>query len=213
MPGIEQDELQKQSILAYIEKHVGTFHAVLILANSTVTTGGMDYVLRTLSTILPKPLANNVGLVFTNTRPPFIQDFPQVTLPEELKAAPQFAFDDPIAICKYNSAPLLSMAEAEERSLKMLVKLFNWLDSLEPQSTTEIIRLRKLYQDIQASATSTFAQVSRAAARQAEINKLTTVIEENSSVSLSPCLHWLISHGCRRGSCFKPSMPPVFSML
>ena len=204
MPGIEQDELQKQSILPYID----SVDAVLILADSNVTTGGMDHILRTLSTILPKPLANNIGFVFTNVRPPFIRVFPQAIVPEAFKGAPQFVFDNPITIWKYDS-PWGSMA-AEERSLKMLVKLFNWLDGLEPQSTTEIIRLSEAYQDIQAAATNSFAQVSRAAARQAEVNKLTTILEDNSSVSLSFCLHWPKSHGCRRGS---PNMPPVFSEL
>jgi hypothetical protein len=94
LPGIWQDRASKKSIVAYINENIRSVDAVLILADSTVTTGGMDYVLHTLSTILPKPLANNIGLVFTNVRPPSIRDLAQHTVPDAFKSAPQFVLDN-----------------------------------------------------------------------------------------------------------------------
>jgi len=74
-----------------VKKLLDSVTAVLIHANSTVFTGdGMDYALSTLSTILPKTLANNIAFVFTNVSTPPLQGF---SVPEVFKGAPTFVFD------------------------------------------------------------------------------------------------------------------------
>jgi hypothetical protein len=51
----------------------------------------------------------------------------------------------------------------------MLVKLFDWLDGLEPQPTTEMIALYEKSQAIESKITNTLAQMDQTAAKMAEI--------------------------------------------
>jgi hypothetical protein len=74
----------------------------------------------------------------------------------------------------------------EEQALEMLVDLFDWLDGLEPQPTTEIVYLYNLSQSIEAMITNTLAQMDQAAAKKVEIDKLMTALKNNSYVSPSP---------------------------
>ena len=119
--------------MAYIKKHVDSVDAVLILANATVIAGG---VLHTLSTILPKPLANNIGIVFTNASSPFSLDFSRHTVPEAFWSAPQFVLEHPTKILNnvnekwvfqknLSSIEVQRARNAERGTLGMLVKLFN----------------------------------------------------------------------------------------
>ena len=69
----------------------------------------------------------------------------------------------------------------EEQALEMLVKLFDWLDGLEPQPTTGLFPLYDASQNI----TNPSTPMRQAAAKKAII----------SVVSLSLCLHlFLESH-------------------
>jgi hypothetical protein len=89
--------------MAYIKEHIRSVDAVLILANSTVIDWWHG--LRTPHSVdhLAQTATNNIGFVFTNARPPFDRDFSQDTVPEAFKGAPQFVFDNPIAISCYES--------------------------------------------------------------------------------------------------------------
>jgi hypothetical protein len=69
----------------------------------------------------------------------------------------------------------------EDRALEMLVKLFDWLDGLGPQPTTEIVYLYNLSQTIEAMITNTLAQMDQAAAKKVEIDKLMVALKNNST--------------------------------
>jgi hypothetical protein len=154
--GIQQDELHKRSIAAQIKEHIESLTAVLVLANGTVprVTVGTDYALSTLSTIFPKSLASNIAFMFTNVSSPLHWNFSGDTIPDALKDAPQLLLNNPIALhkkylrlkgdpnMKKGMSELLRAVKAGEQSaLEMLVDLFDWLDSLEPQPTREIFPL------------------------------------------------------------------------
>ena len=173
--------------------------AVLIHADSTVfTSDRMDYALSTLSTILPKTLANNIAFVFSNVSTPSLQG---LSVPEVFKGAPTFIFDDPIALERdylYRLGQLISISsqdedrriEASEQSaLEMLAGLFNWMDSLNLQPVTEVAYLFEKYQNIKAGFNNNFTQMDQATAKKAKIDKLMTRLKENPAVRLSPCSH------------------------
>ena len=199
--GIQQDELHKKNIATEIQKHIDSVNAVLILANGTVPriTVGTDYALSTLSAIFPKSLADNIAFLFTNISSPLSWNFSMDNIPDALKDARLFFLDNPIALQKNhlklkgdsNKKKLRpemrkAIQVGEEQALEMLVDLFDWLDGLGPQPTTEIVYLYNLAQSIEAMITNTLAQMDQAAAKKVEIDKLMTAIKNNSYVSYSP---------------------------
>jgi hypothetical protein len=199
--GIQQDELHKRSIATEIQKHIDSVTAVLILANGTVPriTVGTEYTLSTLSAIFPKTLADNIAFVFTNVPSPLSWNFSQDTIPGVLKDAPQLLFDNPIALQKrylslkdnLSRRARVEMCKAvwasEQTALEsMLVTLFDWLDGLQPQPTTEIVYLYDMSQTIEAMITNTLAQMEQAAAKKVEIERLMADLETNSNVGPSP---------------------------
>ena len=154
--GFKQDELHKQSIEAQIKNHIGFINAILVLANGTVprVTVGTDYALTALSAIFPKTLTNNIAFLFTNVSSPLHWNFSKDTVPDLLKDAPQFLFNNPVALQKkylrLKDDPNLKIGRAgfrnavkvgEENALEMLVELFDWLDGLEPQPAIDILPL------------------------------------------------------------------------
>ncbi len=168
--GIQQDELHKKSIATQIHEHISTDSAVLILANGPIPriTAGMDYALSALSTLFSKTLAKNIAFIFTNSLTYHSLNFSQGVIPEILKDAPQFLFDNPIALQRKYLAlkgdPKREKARmdlqrtvkrAEQPALEMFVDLFDWLDGLEPQPTTEIVALYERSQAIDAKITNT----------------------------------------------------------
>ena len=144
---MQQDELHKRSIATQIKEHPDSITAVLVLANGTVprVTVGTDYALSTLSAMFPKSLVRNVAFMFTNVLSPLHWHFSLETVPVELQRAPQFLLNNPVALqrkyikskedpnMKKRRADLRSAVKfSEDNALYMLVKLFDWLDGLEP---------------------------------------------------------------------------------
>ena len=179
--GLQQDELHKQSIEKQIKNHIDSVNAVLVLANGTVprVTAGTDYALSTLSAIFPNTLANNIAFMFTNASGPLHWNFSEDTTPNVLKGVPRFLLDNPIALqkkyLKLKNDPNMKIERArlckavkagEEDALEMLVDLFDWLDGLEPQPTTELF---DQFRNIKAMIADTHAK--------------------HSAVSRSTCLH------------------------
>jgi hypothetical protein len=149
----QQDELHKRNIVAKVKDHIDSITAVLILANGTVprVTVGTDYALSALSDMFPKSLARNVSFMFTNVISPLHWNFCLDTVPHALQHAPQFLLNNPIALqrkyLKLKNDPTMkkrrvdlrsAVKTGEQNALEMLVNLFDWLDGLEPQGTTEI---------------------------------------------------------------------------
>jgi hypothetical protein len=200
--GIQQDEVHKRSIANEIQKHIDSVNAILILTNGTVPriTVGTDYTLSTLSAIFPKSLADNIAFIFTNVLSPLSWNFSQDTVPRVLKSAPQFHLDNPLALQKkyldlarrgdqskknVKTEMRKHIMAGEQKALEMMVKLFDWLDRLEPQPTAEIVHLYEISQDIEAMITNTLAQIDQTAAKTVEINQLMHTLKKNSDVSSS----------------------------
>jgi len=147
--GVQQDELHRRNITTQIENHIKSVNAILILANGTVPriTVGTDYALATLPTIFPDTVTKNIAFLFTNVSSPLSWNFSQDTVPKELKDAPQFFLNNPVALqrryldLKHDPNLGTEMREAvqggELKALDMLVHLFDWLDTLKPQSMTK----------------------------------------------------------------------------
>ena len=204
-----------QSLISDIETHVQSISATLILANSTTFTTRTEDSLSNLSTILPKSLANNIAFMFTSVRPSFFQDFSQDTVPEAFKRAPQFTLDIPNALQnsslrwdgyswarkmgnKETEMRMNNVKAAEQETLQMLGRLFNWMETLEPHPVVEITCLYEKYQEIEAKAANTLAQMHQATAKKAEIDKLVTILKKNSAVSPLPCSHMALKSYLRR---------------
>ena len=202
--GIQQDGIHKRSIATQIKHHIDSVTAVLVLANGAVPrlTVGTDYALSTLSTILPKPLASNTAFLFTNVSSSLHWNFSRDALPDVLKDVPQFLLNNPIALQKKYSklkdgpnmkserANLRKEVEsAEQNALEMLVDLFDWLNSLEPQSMTGIISLFENYQAIEAKVTDVLAQMNQAATMEVKIEERMEKLQRISAVSFTLGLH------------------------
>ena len=162
----------------------------------------MDYALSALSALFPKTLAKNIAFLFSNSSTYLSFNFAQDAIPEILKDAPQFLLDNPIALQKKfrglkdgpNKRKLWhemqkEVKNAEQRALEMLVNLFDWLDGLEPQPTTEIVALYKKSHAIESQITHTLTQMDQASTQMAEINKLVEELQKKSAVSFSSHLH------------------------
>ena len=105
-------------------------------------TIGTSYALSALSALLPETLANSIALVLTNLSGPLYQNF---AVPDVLKVAPQFSFNNPVALQKkyltltdtpatrdkrteIRKKKMRKMVKADEQqALEMLVGLFDWL--------------------------------------------------------------------------------------
>lgn len=184
--------------MTQIKDHIDSLTAVLVLADGTVprVTVGTDYALSTLSSVFPQTLVNNIAFMFTNVLSPLHWNFSEETLPINLRNAPHFLLNNPIAlqgkyfkrmndqIMKKRRTEFHRAAKAAEpEALGALVSLFDWLDGLEPQSTKEITSLYEMSQAIDTGITNILAQTDQAVTQKAEIDKQTRKYRECSAVS------------------------------
>jgi len=161
--GPERDEQHKANIARAIEETIPIVNAVIIIANGTEERLGAatDYALTTLSSIFPNTFANNIGIVVTNVATQMFSNFDQNSLPDPLRGLTnnQFLLDNPVALWnKSNKMRNQSTTDkvefenvvngAHTKALRELVRLFDWLDSLIPQPTEEIINLHRKSQEI-----------------------------------------------------------------
>jgi len=155
--GLQQNEFHK-SIASQINKQIDSVSAVLVLANGTVprVTVGTNYALSTLSAIFPETLATRIAFLLTNVTNILYVNLSKDTVPDVLKDAPQFLLNNPIALQrkhlslkdnpdmkKRRTQFLEAVNGAERDGLEMLVDLFDWLGSLEPQARMKVAPLYK----------------------------------------------------------------------
>ena len=184
---IERDEIYRESIVRYIEQHVEFVSAVLILALEESPVR-MEYTFSTLSAIFPKTLVNNIAFVPSNLWSHSPWNLSQEMVPGALRNSPVFPLGSPIALqLQKGLYDVETRANIlEQGALEALVKLFNWLDDLEPQPATEIVSLYEKYQNIEAKTTNILDQI----AREVEIDRLMIRLKKHSAVRLSRyCLH------------------------
>lgn len=196
--GLAQDELHKASIANAIKENIAFVNAVLILANGTVERLGVatDYALSTLSSMFPRTLAANIGILFTNVPNRLAWNFDQSSLPRVLGGwercskrgmrKNQFLLDNPVALWK----KLVELRKQEwaddwtlddferivnkdhKKALQELRSLFDWLDILVPQPTQEIIDLFEKYQEIEWQITNVLARAAQLRDMKAEYKAL-----------------------------------------
>jgi len=200
--GIQQDELHKKSVANLIKKNIDSVTAVLVVVNGVFPpiTVSTEYALSTLFTFFPKSLAKNIAFMFTNVTTPFHWNFSGDIIPDALNDThtPQFAFDNPVSLqkgyLKLKGSPSKSkeMADlrkaakhAQQKSLEMLVNLFDWVDGLEAQSMMESGSLYEKAQTIDATTANLLAQMDQVARRKVEIDEQTRECQNTSAVSHS----------------------------
>ncbi|KAF8333284.1 hypothetical protein F5887DRAFT_893774 [Amanita rubescens] len=191
--GLAQDELHKASIATAIKENISTVNAVIILANGTIPRLGAatDYALSTLSSIFPRTLADNIGILFTNVSSPLSWNFDQNSLPDVLRGRHdnQWFLDNPLAMWnkylqlradsnisgKVLNGLFSSVREGHQKSLEEISDIFEWLDGLKPQPTNEIMNLFETSQQINLdidNAMSRATQISDKKNRVAELKQL-----------------------------------------
>ncbi len=200
--GLARDEQHKASIAKAIEESIPIVNAVIILANGTEERldAATGYVLTTLSSIFPRTLADNIGIVFTNVASPLSHNFVPDSLPDALRGIQnnQFLLDNPLALMKKliqfrdqgkktkrDLAKLESaVKESHTKALEELVLLFEWLDTLEPQPTNTIINLLRKSQEIEDKIESAMEFASKLADMKIELAKIRKSNDSNVIVRL-----------------------------
>ncbi len=185
--GLALDDLHKKSIANAIQQHITTIHAVIILANGTLARLGIatDYALTTLSSIFPRSLEKNISFVFTNVSNPLQWNFQSETIPQFLHDAHSFTIDNPFAmemrlrqLCELPQKPEFekrmrpSVHNTYTDTIDELVSLFNWLNELEPQPTTEILTLYQQVQDIETRIEDALASMEQDSTKRREVEKI-----------------------------------------
>ncbi|KAF9464254.1 hypothetical protein BDZ94DRAFT_1297271 [Collybia nuda] len=190
--GIAQDEQHKESIANAIKNNITTVDGVLILANGTVPRLGVatDYALSTLSSMFPISLDRNIGFLFTNVSSPLSWNFDEESLPEALRDNALYLLDNPVAMQdkylrekqkmeskgKVNQTILntlkASVEEGHKKALGELVKIFDWLDSLSPQPTNDILSLYNQSQDIEKNISDALATMEQIATKKQALQKI-----------------------------------------
>ena len=171
-----------------IKQHVDSVSAVLILTNGGFPRATVDinHTLSALSALIPKALINNIALMFTHVWIPSLFNHPQSMVPSPLKSDPIFLLDNPITP---NNRGRGRKSPDEREALEMLVKLFDWLDSLELQPATQIVCHYEQYQKIEAKTINLLDQRAQQVYTTSEIDRLMITLKKDLAVSLSGCLH------------------------
>ncbi|KAM6499741.1 hypothetical protein JOM56_005249 [Amanita muscaria] len=187
--GIAQDEKHKQNIARVIKDNIRAVNAVLIIANGTLPrlSAATDYALSTLSSIFPRTVVENIAIIFTNVSAQLSLNFDQNSLPESLRNPDnQFRLDNPIALWKNYLARCshsrvtkrersewkAEIHEKHQKALRTLASLFDWLDTLVPQPTTDILHLYDKTQDIEQKVFHFLDYTRQLAIKEAELKMI-----------------------------------------
>jgi len=204
--GLTHDRKHKESIAQAIQQHITTINAVLILANGTLARFGVatDYALTTLSSIFPRTLADNIGLMLTNVSDPLNCNFEESSLPDVLRNVDLYLLDNPVAIQKKfleqkakRTLPLAKavqkmerrVQESEEIALETLTEMFDWLDGLVPQATKEIVALYDISQNIEKKIDNALARMTQAADKDHNLQQIENDIDKAKVVSTCHLQH------------------------
>ena len=177
-----------------------TVTAVLVLTNGTLERLGMatEYALSTLSSMFPRTLEDNIGVMFTCVPDRLSLNFTPDALPEILRAKKdnQFIIENPLAgLKKLNEmksqkvsvrgglAPLKrKVKERHNEALEELTILFDWLDTLTPQPTKDIMNVYERYQQIDINFANALSRASQIADKKAELTRIQRSTESNKIV-------------------------------
>jgi len=135
--------------------------------------------------------------MFTNISNPLSWNFCEDTIPSVLERAPQFPVDNPVALQKKylkikDDPKMINMrAEmrreveaAEQGALEMLVNLFDWLDGLEQQPTSEVVPHYEKFRNMVANLISPIAKQLQEFRRKVE-NKFQEGVQKVKRIFIS----------------------------
>ena len=188
---LQKDEKHKDSIASAITDNIPIVTAVIILANGTNPrlTVATDYTISTLCSIFPRALVQNIGVLFTNVQDIGRFNFDMNSFPHELREAKCFCIDNPLALYKNaqrNREQLgmqgqfrrkkkrskNSLDEDHEIAVEILAEIFDWLDGLKSQATTEITSLYNKSMKIEYSISGALARMTQLAEAVDALKKL-----------------------------------------
>ena len=188
-----------EKIVQYIERNVDSVSAVLVVVDGTSLRlhDHIHFMASTLFTIIPKALVKHTAFVVTAIRDPVIRHpvlwgFSKRMIPGVLKDAPLFTLDIPTALqkrLKDDPNERRIVEPDDQRTLGMLVKLFDWLNDLEQQPATEIACLHETYQNIDVISMNILEARDQEVDTRAEIDRLSVALKKHSAVSFSLCFH------------------------
>ena len=191
------DNEHKQSINTSIRDNIPEVTAVIILANGTNPRLGVatDYAITTLCSIFPRTLAQNIGILFTHVSRRDYLNFEVDMLPVELRGAKDFFIDNPLAMQK-KYLKYRAKAEAEgkidenkmkklknrvnqnhQTAVETLSEIFDWLDGLKYQATTEITSLYNKSIDIEH-------RIDRMTQLPGEVDELKKLVKDSNGTEL-----------------------------
>ncbi len=189
--GIAQDEIHKTNIKEVIQESVTSVDAVIILTNGTVKrlSVATDYALSTLSSMFPRILAHNIGIMFTCVADRLKCHFESQSLPEALRGIKgnQFLLEDPVAMWQRLNEICCEDGDVEDgeleglesvieeghkKALNVLARLFDWLDTLTPQPTKAILNVCEQYSEINRGIDNALSHSSQLAKRKAQLKSL-----------------------------------------
>ena len=179
--GLQKDEENKDSIASAIRDNIPIVTAVIILVNGTNPrpTAATDYTISTLCSIFPRTLADNIGVLFTNVQDIYKCIFDMNSLPPELQQAKNFCIDNPVALYE-NTRGRRKKKRSENWinddhavAVEILVDIFQWLDGLRSQATTEIMSLYDTSLEIERKINGTLARMEQLARTVDKFKKLT----------------------------------------
>ena len=198
IPGLADEH--KQSINTAIWDNIPELTAVIILANGT--NPRLGDAITTLCSIFPQTLVQNIGILFTNVSNHRFLNSKVDTLPAELRGARRFFIDYSLAKRKSYLKNAKAEAEGDtdedntdgdntdeddddisdgldakvnaghQATLKVLVKIFNWFDGLEPQATNDIMSLYNASIKIEHKINDTLARMTQFAGAVDVLKKL-----------------------------------------
>ncbi|KIY66908.1 hypothetical protein CYLTODRAFT_354146 [Cylindrobasidium torrendii FP15055 ss-10] len=194
--GISKDQEHKKNIAETIQNYIPVVNAVIVLANGTQPRLGVatDYALTTLSSIFPRSLRDNIAFLFTNVSNALSWNFQPDSIPSFLQSAQQLIVDNPFAMrekylsiiaqTKQHNASVLgrlerSITSAHDDAVEELVKLFDWMDGLEPQPTSEILNLYNKLQGIETRIENALASMAQATIKKKELEKIKASMDKS----------------------------------
>ena len=201
--GLAQDDMHKKSISEAIKSEIPAVDAVLILANGTLPrlSVGADYTLTTLTSIFPRTIANNIGVLITNVPDELSCNFEVNSLPQALLSAhvPLFMLDNPIARERkfrdlqqdpqkrlrpdQRERMRMFVQETHKKALNVFVELFDWIDQRTLQPTKDIMSLYEKTEEIEQHISETLANLKQTLLKSQELASYMMQIEKAKAVS------------------------------
>ncbi|KAF8722767.1 hypothetical protein RHS02_08680, partial [Rhizoctonia solani] len=204
--GLDQDKVNQKEITNAISQ-LGTIDAVVIMSNGTTERLGpvTAYALQTLVTIFPRDILENIGFIYTHTRP-LSFNFQPDSLPPELRKSPYWLVENPLAlIVKHNA-----MAQNETRTSKIIQKSvkeihgvyddtietldewLEWINACPLQPTKGIQELYNRFVQVQSRLDDLVRHVERLSAEEKEWKNIQDKLKSTKNV----CPAFIVESAC-----------------